>query len=152
MKARTSLYRPTSTRELSTFVYESKPAFFSDKFFLREADAAVVAQLQEPARQEAMRKSRSAQAYKAALPVAQRNLKKAADAGLFIIMGTDSGASANRFEGYFEHVEMQMMAESGLTPAQIIRSATIHAARAMRVKTSARLPKRKLGRPRCARS
>ena len=81
-----------------------------------------------------MRKSRSAQAYKAALPVAQRNLKKAADAGLFIIMGTDSGASANRFEGYFEHVEMQMMAESELRSAQIIRSATIDAARAMRVK------------------
>ena len=134
MKARNVPYCPTLTRELSTFVYESKPAFFSDKFFLREADPAVVAQLQEPARQEAMRKSRSAQAYKAALPVAKRNLKKAADAGLFIIMGTDSGASANRFEGYFEHVEMQMMAESGLTPAQIIRSATIDAARAMRIK------------------
>ena len=29
---------------------------------------------------------------------------------------------------------MQMMAESGLTPAQIIRSATIDAARAMRIK------------------
>jgi imidazolonepropionase-like amidohydrolase len=134
MKARNVPYCPTLTRELSTFVYESKPAFFSDKFFMREADPSVVAQLQEPARQEAMRKSRSAQAYKAALPVAQRNLKKAADAGLFIIMGTDSGASANRFEGYFEHVEMQMMAESGLSPAQIIRSATTDAARAIRVK------------------
>lgn len=133
MKARNIPYCPTLTRELSTFVYESKPAFFSDRFFLREADPAVVAQLREPARQEAMRKSRSAQAYKAALPIAQRNLKRAADAGLLIIMGTDSGASANRFEGYFEHVEMEMMAEAGLTPAQILRSATIDAAGAMRV-------------------
>jgi imidazolonepropionase-like amidohydrolase len=133
MKARNVPYCPTLTRELSTFAYESKPEFFSDRFFLREADPAVVAQLQEPARQEAMRKSHAAQAYKAALPVAQRNLKKAADAGLLIIMGTDSGAAANRFEGYFEHVEMEMMAESGLTPEQILRSATIDAARAMRV-------------------
>ena len=38
MKARNVPYCPTLTRELSTFVYESKPAFFSDKFFLREAD------------------------------------------------------------------------------------------------------------------
>jgi imidazolonepropionase-like amidohydrolase len=48
-------------------------------------------------------------------------------------MGTDAGAFANRFQGYFEHLEMEMMAEAGLTPAQILRSATVDAARAMRV-------------------
>jgi imidazolonepropionase-like amidohydrolase len=133
MKARNVPYCPTLTREISTFVYESVPAFFSDPFFLREADRDVVAQLKEPSRQKAMRKSSSAQAYKAGLVVAKRNLKKAADAGLLIAMGTDSGASANRFEGYFEHLEMEMMAEAGLTPAQILRSATSAAAHAMRV-------------------
>jgi imidazolonepropionase-like amidohydrolase len=35
---------------------------------------------------------------------------------------------ASRFEGYFEHLEMQMMAESGLTTQQILRSATSDAA------------------------
>ena len=90
MKARNVPYCPTLTREISTFAYESVPAFFSDPFFLREADREVVAQLKEPSRQEAMRKSRSAQAYKAGLVVAKRNLKKAADAGLLIAMGTDS--------------------------------------------------------------
>ena len=133
MKQRNIAYCPTLTRELSTFVYESTPAFFSDPFFLREADREVIAQLQEPQRQEAMRKSSSAQGYKAALAVARRNLKKAADAGLFIVMGTDAGPFANRFQGYFEHLEMEMMAESGLTPAQILRAATSDAARAMRV-------------------
>lgn len=133
MKARHIPYCPTLTRELSTFVYEATPAFFSDPFFLREADREMLAQLQQPQRQEAMRKSASAQGYKAALPVAQRNLKKASDAGLLIVMGTDSGAFANRFEGYFEHLEMEMMAESGLTPAQILRAATSEAARAMKV-------------------
>ncbi|HEU0185396.1 MAG TPA: amidohydrolase family protein [Blastocatellia bacterium] len=133
MKKRDIPYCATLTRELSTFVYESTPPFFSDPLFLREADRDVVAQLQEPQRQEAMRKSASAQRYKAALAVAMRNLKKAADAGLLVAMGTDSGAFANRFEGYFEHLEMEMMAEAGLTPAQILRSATGDAARAMRV-------------------
>jgi imidazolonepropionase-like amidohydrolase len=133
MKKRNIPYCPTLTREVSTFVYESTPEFFSDPFFLREADRDVVADLQKPDRQEALRKSKSAQAYKAALPIAKRNLKKAADAGLLIAMGTDSGASANRFQGYFEHLEMQMMEESGLTPAQILRSATGDAARAMGV-------------------
>jgi imidazolonepropionase-like amidohydrolase len=133
MKKRDTPYCPTLTRELSTFVYESTPSFFSDPFFMREADREVVAQLQEPQRQEAMRKSATAQRYKAALKVALRNLKKAADAGLLIAMSTDAGPFANRFQGYFEHLEMEMMAEAGLTPSQILRSATIDAARAMRV-------------------
>lgn len=133
MKKRNIPYCPTLTREVSTFVYESKPAFFSDPFFLREADPDVVAQLQEPKRQQAMHKSQTAQGYKAALPIARKNLKKAQDAGLTIVMGTDAGPSANRFEGYFEHLEMEMMADSGLTPAQILRSATVDAARAMKV-------------------
>lgn len=133
MKKRGAGYCPTLTRELSTFAYESLPSFFSDPFFLKEADSAVLAQLREPARQEAMRKSRSAQAYKAALPVARRNLKKIADAGIPIIMGTDSGPFPERFQGYFEHLEMEMMAESGLTATQVLRSATSDAARIIKV-------------------
>lgn len=133
MKKRDIPYCPTLTREISAFVYESTPPFFSDPLFLREADRDVVAQLQEPQRQEAMRKSVSAQRYKAGLTVALRNLKKAVEAGLPVVMGTDAGAFANRFQGYFEHLEMEMMAEAGLTPAQILRSATGDAARALRV-------------------
>jgi len=134
MKARNVPYCPTLTRELSAFVYEATPDFFSDPFFLREADREVVAQLQEPPRQEAMRQSATARGYKAALVVAKRNLKKATDAGLLIAMGTDAGAFANRFQGYFEHIEMAMMAEAGMTPAQILRAATMDAARAINVK------------------
>ncbi|HYO81213.1 MAG TPA: amidohydrolase family protein [Bryobacteraceae bacterium] len=133
MKARNIPYCPTLTREVSTFVYGSTPAFFNDPFFLREADRQVVEQLKEPARQQALRESHSSQAYKKALEVARRNLAKAAQAGVLIVMGTDSGASANRFQGYFEHMEMEMMAEAGLAPQQILRSATQDAARAMKL-------------------
>lgn len=80
-----------------------------------------------------MRTSKTAQAYKAALVVAKRNLKRAADAGLLIAMGTDAGPFPERFQGYFEHLEMEMMAEAGLTPAQVLRAATVDAARTMRV-------------------
>src|SRR5262245_57674517 len=133
MKARNVPYCPTLTREISTFVYESTPAFFSDPFFLREADRDVVARLQQPASQEAMRNSKTAQAYKTALAVAKRNLKRAADAGVLIAMGTDSGPFPERFQGYFEHLEMQMMVEAGMTSAQVLRAATVDAARAMKV-------------------
>jgi imidazolonepropionase-like amidohydrolase len=133
MKARSVPYCPTLTRELAAFVYESTPGFFSDPFFTRSADPALVAQLQEPPRQAAMRASATAQRYKAALEVAKRNLKRAADASLTVVMGTDSGAFPERFQGYFEHLEMEMMAASGMPPVRVLRSATIDAARAMKL-------------------
>jgi imidazolonepropionase-like amidohydrolase len=133
MKSRQAAYVPTLTREISTFVYESTPAFFSDPFFLKEADAAVVAQLKEPGRQAQFRDSQSAKRYKAALEIAKRNLKRISDAGLLVAMGTDAGPFPERFQGYFEHLEMEMMVDAGLTPAQVLRASTTDAARAMRV-------------------
>jgi imidazolonepropionase-like amidohydrolase len=123
LKQRDVCLCPTLMREVSTFAYESEPAFFADPFFLRDADAVVLAELRDPKRQEAMRNSRSAQAYKTALAVASRNLKKLAIAGVRIAMGTDTGPPA-RFQGYFEHEELSLMAKAGLTPRQILASAT----------------------------
>jgi imidazolonepropionase-like amidohydrolase len=132
MKERGVAYCPTLTREVSAFVYESTPAFFTDPFFLREADRDVMAQFSQPDRQKAMASSATAQRYKAGLEIAKRNLKRAADAGVTIAMGTDSGAFPERFQGYFEHLEMEMMVASGMTPAQVLRSATSDAAAAMK--------------------
>ena len=123
LKTRGVCVVPTLTREVSTFVYESKPAFFSDQFFLREADSNVLQQLQEPKRMEAMKTSTSAQRYKTALEVASRNLKKLVDSGVKIAMGTDTGPPA-RFQGYFEHMELELMAKAGMTPAQVLIAAT----------------------------
>jgi imidazolonepropionase-like amidohydrolase len=143
IKQRNIPYCPTLTREISTFIYGDTPAFFSDPFFLKEANPAVISMLKEPARQEAMRNNKSAQGYKAALPTAEKNLKRLSDAGVTIVMGTDSGATASRFEGYFEHVEMHMMAESGMSPKQILMAATGAAAKAMKVNDVGTLEKGK---------
>ena len=37
--------------------------------------------------------------------------------------GTDSGV-LNRFEGFGEHKELELMVEAGMTPAQVITAAT----------------------------
>jgi imidazolonepropionase-like amidohydrolase len=132
LKRRSVCVCPTLMREVSTFVYESTPAWFADPFFLQHADAQAVAQLKEPARQEQMRNSKSAQRYKVALDQANRNLKKLSDAGVMIAMGTDTGPPA-RFQGYFELMELEMMAKAGLTPRQVIASATRDAARCMKL-------------------
>jgi imidazolonepropionase-like amidohydrolase len=119
-------------REVSTFVYESTPAWFSDPLFLKHADAKVVEQLKEPARQEQMHNSRSAQRYKAALDQASRNLKRLSDAGVTIAMGTDTGPPA-RFQGYFELMELELMAKAGLSPRRVLASATRDAARCQKL-------------------
>src|SRR6185369_2652732 len=134
LKRRNTCYCPTLMREVSTFVYESTPPWFSDPLFLKHADAKVLEQLKEPARQEQMRNSRSAQRYKVALDVASRNLKKLSDAGITIAMGTDTGPPA-RFQGYFELMELELMAKAGLTPRQVLASATRDAARCLKIDT-----------------
>ena len=125
-------YTPTLMREVSTFVYESTPAFFSDSLFLAHANRAWMATVQQPARQAATRTSVTAQRYKAQLPVAVQNLVTLHHAGVPIAMGTDTGP-LGRFQGYFELMELEMMVDAGLTPADALRSATSVAARCMRV-------------------
>jgi imidazolonepropionase-like amidohydrolase len=120
-------YCPTLTREVSTFVYAERPDFFDDPFFTAEADPAVVAALEDPERQARYR-GPGPTAYQEALQVALRNLTAVADGGATVAMGTDSGPPA-RFQGYFEHLELELMAEAGLTPMQILVAATGDAAR-----------------------
>jgi imidazolonepropionase-like amidohydrolase len=134
LKAKNVCVCPTLMREVSTFVYESTPPFFSDPAFLKHAHEGQVARFKDPTEQNAMRKSATAQRYKVALDVASRNLKKLADAGVGIAMGTDSGTGLpGRFVGYFEWMELELMAKAGLTPRQILASATRDAARCLKV-------------------
>lgn len=126
-------YCPTLTREISTFVYEDTAAFFADPFFRMEYDSVTIKPLLDPARQAAMKNSTAAQTYKKQLPVAMANLKTMQDNNIPIVFGTDSGVPT-RFIGYFEHLEMEMMQQAGLTPMQIIMSATKNAAEKLGLK------------------
>jgi imidazolonepropionase-like amidohydrolase len=135
LKARNVHYVPTLTRDLSAFVYESTPAFFTDPFFLRGRSLydEQVGTLSDPARQARVKADAAAQAIKPALEQARHNLKLLADAGVAIAFGTDSGAAGapGRWQGYFEHVELEMMVEAGLTPLQALTAATGGSAAAM---------------------
>ena len=116
-------YIPTLTREVSTFVYESVPGFFSDPYFLKEVEPAIIEELSAPERMSRIAGSRSAQTYKAQLPTAMANVDTLYDSGVRIAMGTDTGPPA-RFQGYFEHMEMHMMVDAGMSALDAIRSST----------------------------
>jgi imidazolonepropionase-like amidohydrolase len=128
-------YIPTLTRDLSVFVYETTPAFFSDPFFLRHvADyGADMKRLSDTTLQAKTRSDKQAQAIKKALEQASRNVKILVDAGASVAMGTDSGAGDGRWQGYFEHVELELMVKAGLTPMQALVAATGGAARVMKL-------------------
>jgi imidazolonepropionase-like amidohydrolase len=132
MKTKGVCLVPTLMREVSTFVYETTPVWFDDSLFLAHANREWITALRDPARQATTRNSASAQRYKAALEVASRNLKRLADAGVPVAMGTDTGPTG-RFQGYFELMELELMAKAGMTPRQVLTSATRDAARCMRV-------------------
>jgi imidazolonepropionase-like amidohydrolase len=131
MKQHHTFYSPTLTRELAVFAYSETPSFFSDPFFLKEADPAEIAKMEDPKRQETTRNDRSALWYKEHFPIAMSNLKKLFDAGIIIAMGTDSGGGPGRFQGYFEHLELEYETKAGLTPMQALVSATSGAAQAL---------------------
>ncbi len=131
LKSRDVCYCPTFTREISTFIYDSTPPWIDDPFFLKGVDKDIPAQLRDPKRHEQVRAGagwKAGQQYKAGLEVAKRNLKTLVDRGVRIAFGTDTGPPA-RFQGFFEHLELEMMVDAGMTPMQALVAATGDAAR-----------------------
>jgi imidazolonepropionase-like amidohydrolase len=108
-------------REVSTFVYADRPAWFDDPFFLAHAHRGEMAATEDAGFRG--RQRNAAAPYGAALEQAQHNLRLLSDAGVRIAFGTDAGPAA-RFPGYFEHLELGLMVDAGLTPEQALRSAT----------------------------
>jgi imidazolonepropionase-like amidohydrolase len=126
LKARNACYTPTLMREVSTFVYGSTPPWASDPFFLKGAGAATATELADPARHQQVQASngyKQGLRYKQGLEVAKKNLKTLSDAGVRVAMGTDTGPPG-RWQGFFEHLELEMMVDAGLTPMQALVAAT----------------------------
>jgi imidazolonepropionase-like amidohydrolase len=133
MKKNNASYSPTLTRELAVFTYAETPSFFTDPFFLKEADPTEIAAMKDSKRQETMKLDPAALWYKEHMEVAMRNLKNLSDAGINVVMGTDSGGGPGRFQGYFEHLELEYETKAGLTPMQALVSATSGAAKVINI-------------------
>ncbi len=62
------------------------------------------------------------------LKVARANVKRVFDAGVPVVLGTDTGFFGV-FLGVATQIELELLVEAGLTPAEALRAATINAAR-----------------------
>jgi imidazolonepropionase-like amidohydrolase len=63
--------------------------------------------------------------------IAMRNLKAVHDAGITVVMGTDAG-NIGTLHGPSVFHEMALMQQSGLTPLEVLRTATVNGAKAAR--------------------
>ena len=135
LKRRGVGYIPTLTRDLSVFQYESAPSYLNEPFFLRGLPlyASQIARVNDPSLHEKVKNNPGTARAKAGFDQALKNLKLLSDGGVMIAMGTDSGTGTGRWQGYFEHVEMELMVHSGMTPMQTLVAATGNAAKAMRI-------------------
>jgi imidazolonepropionase-like amidohydrolase len=122
----------TLVREESTFIYATPPAFLDDPFFHRWIDPEIIKQLKDPAYGARIKADPDFSKFPGQLAMAKKNLKKLWDAGVHIAFGSDTGPPA-RFQGFFEHRELELMVEAGLTPAQALQTATSNTAAALRI-------------------
>jgi imidazolonepropionase-like amidohydrolase len=133
MKQKGVYYMPTLTLDEYNIIYADDPAWVNDPFFKASLEPGVWERLtSEPFRKQ-LQNDTTFSKKQAAFETAKRNLKKLADAGIVIVLGSDSGAQPVRAQGFSEHLELQLLVEAGLTPMQVIVAATNNGAKLLRI-------------------
>jgi imidazolonepropionase-like amidohydrolase len=111
----------TMVAQLSFFVYADSPAWLDDPFLARGFDAKRI-EIAKTQLKESQSKNKDQALDRQDFEIAQKNFRKLVAAGIRLGMGTDSGPTPHRFEGYFEHMEMELMVKNGMTPMQVIQA------------------------------
>ena len=113
----------TLAREEALFVFGEGPGFTDNPFFQKGLTPERLALLKTKKRDE-QANDPARPRWLRMLDTDKQNLKKLADAGIRIGFGTDSGGAPDRYfiQGWFEHRQMELMRDAGLTPMQIIQS------------------------------
>ncbi|HSF17991.1 MAG TPA: amidohydrolase family protein [Vicinamibacteria bacterium] len=123
MRERNVFYVPTLVTHEAGVAYADAPEWVGEPAMARSVSASVIETLKSDAFVESQRSSAGLDAAREQYRIALENVKKLADGGVRIALGTDSG-TPNRFPGYFEHRELELMVDAGLTPLQAIEAGT----------------------------
>jgi imidazolonepropionase-like amidohydrolase len=126
LKRRNVAVISTLAREEAMFAFgdgTEGPAFIDDPLFRSALPPERLAVLRTTKHAEqAADPMRST--YQRMFETDKRNVKKLLDTGVRLGFGTDSGGEANRFflQGWFEHRQMELLRDAGLSPMQIIQT------------------------------
>jgi len=133
MKARKIPYIPTLALDKFAHAYMSKPNWLEEPFFKAALETGVYEMISSSSYQNEQKASAAAVRSAAAFRIALQNVKKLHDAGVLVALGTDSGAFPIRAQGFAEHLELELLVEAGLSPQDVIRIATLNAARVLQI-------------------
>jgi imidazolonepropionase-like amidohydrolase len=121
MKQKRVVITATLSRELSVFVFADSPPWLTDPFFVNGTTPERLRRAAEL--KETQAKDPAIGLNRKDFELASLNLKKMAQAGVRIAFGSDSGNGPPRYEGFFEHLEMELMVKNGgMTPMQVIEA------------------------------
>ncbi len=112
-------FTPTLARHQIEFVYCDQPDWLRESFLRESVSGAVISRLTNSAVVRGYCENLNEPTRRQEFARAMENFKTLYDAGVRVGLGTDSGA-AETFPGYFEHLEMELMVEAGLTPMEAI--------------------------------
>lgn len=133
MKSKGTVYIPTLTRDAYEFFYGTDRPWINEPFFKASLEPGVLEMITDEEYKKRIVGGSRYQSNKDAFAMALKNLKKLYDGGVLVALGTDSGATPVRAQGFSEHLELQLMVEAGLTPLQVITIATRNACQVLRL-------------------
>jgi imidazolonepropionase-like amidohydrolase len=124
LKAKNVSVISTLAREEGLFIYGAGPegAPFGDNPFFTKGLSPQQAENLKTKKREEQANDPAKPRWLRMFETDKKNLKKLVDGGVRYGFGTDSGGAPARFfiQGWFEHRQMELMREAGLTPMQII--------------------------------
>lgn len=133
MKAGRVTYIPTLSLDEFQFIYADHPGWINDPFFKGSLEPGEWDTLTSPAYIDRLRKDPSLVTKRKAFETVLLNIKRVYDAGIPVVLGTDSGAQPARAQGFSEHHELELLVKAGLTPIEAITVATRNGARLLRI-------------------
>ena len=120
------VFAPTLVRQELDWLYAQHPELLNDPDVARSVDADVIA-----AAKQAAQASHPAPSDRQDYERAVRNTGKLAAGGVLIGVGSDGGSSLD-FPGLMTHRELELLAQAGLSPMDVIVAATHTGALALR--------------------
>ena len=123
---------PALVGHASVYAYAQRPSFLDDPGLSLVYQQSMLTELGSAENQKKVAADPRVPIVRQEVAIAMKNAGKMAKAGVTIALGTDTGPGAV-LPGLADHVEMEMLVQSGLTPMQAIRAATINGARVLGV-------------------